>query len=79
METVGAYEAKTRLAALLERVESGESVTITRHGVPIAQLVPFGRACRADVNSTIDEIERFRKGRRLTGVSIREMMEEGRA
>jgi prevent-host-death family protein len=38
--TVGAYEAKTHLPGLLARVERGERVTITRHGRPIAQLIP---------------------------------------
>lgn len=38
--TVGAYEAKTHLPALLARVEAGETVTITRHGHPVARLVP---------------------------------------
>src|SRR3982074_3398007 len=36
METVGAFEAKTHLAALLDRVAKGEKITITRHGVPAA-------------------------------------------
>jgi prevent-host-death family protein len=38
--TVGAYEAKTHLAALLDRVEQGEALTITRNGRPVARLVP---------------------------------------
>ncbi len=40
MDSVGAYEAKTHLPRLLRRVMEGESVTITRHGRPIARLVP---------------------------------------
>ena len=40
METVGAYEAKTHLARLLDRVAGGETLTITRRGRPIARLVP---------------------------------------
>ena len=41
METVGAYEAKTHLPKLLERVRKGDRITITKHGVPIAVLQPF--------------------------------------
>ena len=41
METVGSYEAKTHLPQLLERVAKGEAFTITKHGVPIARLVPI--------------------------------------
>lgn len=40
MERVGAYEAKTNLPRLLDRVAQGESLTITRHGKPVARLVP---------------------------------------
>ena len=40
MNTVGAYEAKTHLPRLLDRVQRGESLTITRHGRPVARLVP---------------------------------------
>lgn len=40
MENIGAYEAKTHLPRLLERVVRGESLTITRHGRPVARLVP---------------------------------------
>jgi len=41
METIGAYEAKTHLPSLLDRVARGESLTITRHGKPVARLVPL--------------------------------------
>ena len=40
MQRIGAYEAKTHLPRLLDRVERGESLTITRHGKPVARLVP---------------------------------------
>lgn len=40
MKTVGAYEAKTHLSELLDSVESGETVVITRHGHPVARLIP---------------------------------------
>ncbi len=40
MQTIGAFEAKNTLGALLDRVEQGEEIIITRHGKPIARLVP---------------------------------------
>ncbi len=40
METVGSYKTKTHLPRLLERVEHGERFTMTRHGKPIARLLP---------------------------------------
>jgi prevent-host-death family protein len=41
MDTIGAFEAKTHLSTLLDRVAKGEKITITRHGVPSAMLVPI--------------------------------------
>lgn len=42
--TVGAFEAKTHLSELLARVEGGEEVTITKHGRPVARLVPVSQS-----------------------------------
>ena len=78
METVGAYEAKTHLPKLLERVAKGEKITITKHGVPVATLQPADSAKRIPVCDVIDQLKRFRSGHRLEGLSIRDMIEEGR-
>jgi prevent-host-death family protein len=78
MSTVGSYEAKTHLSQLLERVAKGEKITITRHGVPIAMLVPPPSAERPDVRAAVEAMKRFRRGRTLDGLTIREMIEEGR-
>ena len=43
MKTIGSFEAKTHLSSLLERVARGEEFTITRHGTPVALLVPVDR------------------------------------
>lgn len=40
MREIGAFEAKNKLGQLLDQVERGEEVTITRHGKPVARLVP---------------------------------------
>ena len=77
MQTVGAYEAKTHLPALLDRVARGEEITITRHGVPVAKLVPTA-ARKMEVREAIQAMMEFRKGRRLDDLSIREMIDEGR-
>lgn len=78
METVGAYEAKTHLNKLLERVRKGEKITITKHGTPIAVLQPAESSKKTPVREVIDQLKRFRSGRCLDGVSIRDMIEEGR-
>jgi prevent-host-death family protein len=40
MQEIGAFEAKDKLAALLDRVEAGEEIVITQHGKAVAPLVP---------------------------------------
>ncbi len=78
METVGAYEAKTHLPQLLERVAKGEKIMITKHGVPVAILQPADISKRTPVRDIIDQLKQFRRGNRLDGLSIRDMIEEGR-
>jgi prevent-host-death family protein len=77
MKEIGVYEAKTQLPRLLDEVERGETITITRHGRPIARLVPL-RGRRRSVAETIEAIREFRKGNRLDGLTIRELIQEGR-
>jgi len=76
--TLGAYEAKTHLSSLLDRVARGEEFTITKHGVPVARLVPVGGRSRGDVREAIEAIRELRKGNRLGGLKIRDLIEEGR-
>ena len=78
METVGAYEAKTHLSKLLERVIKGERITITKHGVPIAVLQPVKSQQTADPKQVIAELREFRSRHSLNGLSLRNMIEEGR-
>lgn len=78
MKSVGAYEAKTRLAQLLKEVALGETVTITKHGVPVAVLVPFPGNEHADAGAVIDALGEFRRGVTMGGLSLRDMIEEGR-
>jgi prevent-host-death family protein len=74
---IGVYDAKTRLTALLERVEHGEQFTITKHGRPIARLIPIKRSDDDRRREAIARLLTFRKGRKL-GVPIKELIEEGR-
>ena len=71
---MGAYEAKTHLPQLLERVARGERITITKHGVPVATLQPADSTKRMTASDTIDQLKKFRKGRRLDGLSLRELI-----
>lgn len=82
MERVGIYEAKSRLSELIEQAESGKEVTITRHGKPVAKLVPAQAGQEADRKKIMEELRAFSKTiklkRRLTQRELREMREWGR-
>ena len=60
MRTVGAFEAKTHLSALLDRVAKGEKIMITRHGVPAAMLMPVrgaeGRLTHEEIIGSVNRI-----------------------
>lgn len=77
--TIGAYEAKTHFSEVLSRVEAGEEVTITRHGAPVARLVPVRRAAsREERRAAIDAIRQLAKGNSLRGLRIKDLIAEGR-
>jgi prevent-host-death family protein len=78
MNSVGAFEAKTHLSALLDRVAKGETIQITKKGRPVALLVPPGAAGRADLRKVADEIREIRTGNRLGRVTLRKLVNEGR-
>lgn len=77
MKYVGVYEAKTRLPKLLDEVERGESITITRHGRPVARLVPLGER-RLSVDEAIEAFVELRRSRSLGDLSLDELIESGR-
>jgi len=78
MTQVGAYEAKTRLSQLLKQVARGEEIIITKHGVPVAALTPIAGPRQQDPPAAIAAIKDFRRGHRLAGQSIRQLINEGR-
>lgn len=75
--TVGAFEANTHLSSLLEQVELGEEVTITKHGRPIARLVPVNQGAPRDWKAFWERVDehRVRGGSRA---DIKSQIEEGR-
>jgi prevent-host-death family protein len=78
MTEVGAFEAKTHLPRLLERVQQGERFVITKHGHPVAELIPFRKRDADKIRMAIDGLKTFQKTHSLGGLSVREMIEEGR-
>lgn len=78
MRTIGAYEAKTHLPRLLDEVERGERITITKHGRPVAVLIPPGKDAAPDADAMLQQFRELRRGNRLNGLSIRALIDEGR-
>jgi prevent-host-death family protein len=79
MDTVGEFDAKTLLASLLDRVAKGERITITRHGVPAAMLVPVGGSGeRPSYREIVAGMRALRKTVKAGKLSVREMVNEGR-
>jgi len=77
MESVGAYEAKTHLPRLLDEVATGKSVLITKHGSPVAKLVPAFRE-GPPAGEVIRSLREARKGVTLGVLLLRELISEGR-
>ena len=79
MREVGAFEAKSRLGALLDQVERGEEIVITRRGRAVARLVPAQPGFdRAKARRAADGILELSRGLRLDGLKIKDLIAEGR-
>jgi prevent-host-death family protein len=77
--TVGAFEAKNTFSELLEKVGRGAEITITKHDKPVAKLVPAAEAGREARLKATAELRALSKKYRLTGVTMRELIDRGRA
>ena len=78
MKTVGVSQARTHLYELLHRASNGETIQITRRGIPIAKLVPDEEGKNKDLKKIVREIREISKGVSLKGLTIRELIDEGR-
>ena len=79
MREIGAFEAKNRLGTLLDWVENGEEVLITRRGKAVARLVPAEPGFdRAKARRAADGIIEARRGVTLGGLKIKDLVNEGR-
>ncbi len=76
MREVGAFEAKTHLSSLLEEVATGASITITRRGKPVAQLVPVDAVDAVRRTAAISRIRSLRGdlAKRSPGLSARDIL-----
>ncbi len=78
MEQEEEYEAKTHLPKLLDRVSKGEKIIITKHGVPVAVLSPYNDRDKYASSKIIEQLKQFRKDKKLKGLDLKTMIEEGR-
>ena len=80
MRSFGVYETKAHLSKLLEDVAGGETITITKHGVPVAYLTPPTHASDQDAAAAVEAMLDFQRQNHITtgGMSIREMRDYGR-
>jgi len=74
MSEIGAYEAKTHLPKLLERVEKGESFVITRHGRAVAALGPVAKRDEKSIRRAIADLRSFREELAGRGVHMRDLL-----
>jgi prevent-host-death family protein len=80
MKSFGTFEAKTHFSRILNLVEDGEEVEITRHGRPVAKVVPVKRRrpTREKLERIATELDAFRESHPLGDLTIKELIEEGR-
>ena len=79
MREVGAFEAKSKLGTLLDWVENGEEVLITRRGKAVARLVPADEGIdRARARRAMEGILEARRGVTLGGIALKDLVNEGR-
>jgi len=80
MQTIQASEAKTKFLALLDQVERGASILVTRHGKPIARIIPEAQVDRERVERAVEGMRSLRQ--RIGKMSLEEILsarDEGRA
>ncbi|HVA80804.1 MAG TPA: type II toxin-antitoxin system prevent-host-death family antitoxin [Candidatus Binataceae bacterium] len=75
---VGLFDAKTHLSALIDRVEQGEEIVITKRGAVVARLMPAAQQRHRDPREAVKRIRSLRRELSLKGASMRELIEAGR-
>ena len=77
---IGSYEAKTRLPELLREVGAGYAFTITKHGKPVADLVPSEPPISSEARAlAIQALKKLMTDNPIRGVDIKELIDDGRA
>lgn len=74
MKTVPFTEAKAKLSALIDAVESGETIDISRHGKTVARLVPPEASDRERARRAVGQLRALRKTLPKTGITLEEIL-----
>lgn len=77
MQTIGAFEAKTHFSALLEKVEKGEQIVITKHGRAVARLVPTAKSSHVRTRQIISDLKILSQSS-ILGLDWKKLRDEGR-
>lgn len=77
----GAFEAKTHFSELLDKVQQGEFITITRHGKPVALLCGADKIKHIEANQALERLKALRAANpiRATRAELEQWKQEGRA
>lgn len=78
MIEIGAFDAKTHLSALLDKVARGEEILITKRGRPVARLVSAAKDGQERVEAAIRELRTLRSGLKIEGLSWKDLRDAGR-
>lgn len=81
MERIGIYDARSRLSELVERVEAGEEVILTRRGHPVVRMIRAGEKTRADARAAaVKRIRALRKrmNLKISRAEVRQAIAQGR-
>lgn len=79
MKEIGAFEAKNKLAYLLDLAEKGEEIIITRHGRQVARLGPIQKPFDHEAaQQAVEDVKRMRKGLTVDAATIKGWISEGR-
>ncbi len=78
LQTIGAFQAKTHFSSLLQQVEEGAHIIITKHGNPVAKLVPIIDRDHQEIKNTIQKLQKFANNHQLGGLDWRALRDEGR-
>ncbi len=78
MQIIGAFQAKTHFSALLEQVEKGEQIIITKHNHPVARLIPVAGVDLERIKENIQRFKILAQAHTLGGLDWKELRDEGR-